>query len=427
MNDELEKYRLYRHIMCIDLKSFYASVECADLGLDPFKTPLVVADKSRGGGSICLAVSPYLRNKGVPGRLRIFELPKNEEIIFCKPRMKRYLEVSAKVVSIFLRYVSKEDIHVYSVDESFLDFTNYKKLYPISDTEIAKKILKDIYDELKQYGTCGIGPNMLMAKLAMDIEAKKTKEQIAEWTYEDVEKKLYKLSPLSKMWGIGPRMEIRLNAMGFHTIGDIANSNVETMKRKFGVIGEELWYHTHGIDMSLIQDKKKYKPMSKSYGIGQVLFEDYNALTAPTIILEMCDELSSRLRLTNKKAMVVHLMIGFNQETGGGFSRQKKLDFPINLGKDIAEVCLEIFKRYYHDEPIRRVGISVSTLVENQGVQLNLFEDSELKIKEEKLFNTLDQIKRKFGKNAVRRASSELEYSTAKKRNSEIGGHHEWV
>ena len=411
--------------MCIDLKSFYASVECADLGLDPFKAPLVVADRSRGGGSIILAVSPYLRAKGIPGRLRIFELPKNENIIFCKPRMRRYLEASAKVVSIFLRYVSKEDIHIYSVDESFLDFTNYKKLYPISDIDLAKKIINDIKKETRLSATCGIGPNMLLAKLSMDIEAKKTKHQIAEWNYEDIEPKLWPLKPLSKMWGIGPRYEMALNHMGFKTVGDIARSDVSILKKRFGIIGEELWYHTHGIDMSLIQDKKKYKPLSRSYGIGQVMFQDYFKDTASQIILEMSDELSSRLRITGKKATIVHLTLRYNQDFGGSFAHQTKLQDPIILGREIAKVCLDLMDKYYKDEPIRGFAISLTGLVDDSGTQLSLFEDTAKKIKEEKLFDTLDQIKKKYGKNSVRRASTELEYSTAKARNEEIGGHHE--
>ena len=385
---------IQRQYIAIDLKSFYASVECADLGLDPFKTPLVVADRSRGGGSIILAVSPYLRAKGIPGRLRIFELPKDENIIFCKPRMRRYLEASAKVVSIFLKYVSKEDIHIYSVDESFLDLTDYKKLYPMSDINIAKMIINDVYKETKLSATCGIGPNMLLAKLSMDIEAKKTKDQIAEWDYKDVEKKLWPIKPLSKMWGIGPRYQISLNNMGFKTVGDIAKSDVNALKKRFGIMGEELWFHTHGIDMSLIQDKKKYKPLSRSYGIGQVMFQDYNRETAPQIILEMSDEISSRLRQTNKKASVVHLMLRYNQDYGGSFAHQTKLQEPILLGREIAKVCLDLMSTYYNDEPIRGFQISVTGLVEDVGIQLNLFEDSEKNINEEKLFDTLDQIKR---------------------------------
>ena len=177
--------------------------------------------------------------------------------------------------------------------------------------------------------------------------------------------------------------------------------------------------------MSLIQDKKKYRPLSRSYGIGQVMFQDYFRDTASQIILEMSDELSSRLRVTGKKATVVHLTLRYNQDYGGSFAHQTKLQGPIILGREIAKVCLDLMDKYYKDEPIRGFAISLTGLVDDSGTQLNLFEDTEKKIKEEKLFDTLDQIKKKYGKNSVRRASTELEYSTAKARNEEIGGHHE--
>lgn len=427
MADELDKYRIYRNILAIDLKSFYASVECAERGLDPFKTPLVVADKSRGGGSIVLAVSPYLRNKGVPGRLRIYELPKNENIIYCKPRMKRYLEESAKIISIYLKYVSKDDIHIYSVDECFLDVTDYRKIYNMPLKVLAKQIMDEVYKETKIYATCGIGPNMLLAKLSMDIEAKKNKSRIAEWTYEDVPNRLWPVSPISKMWGIGRRMEQHLNKMGFRKIGDIANAPVDLMKKRFGILGEELWYHTHGIDQSLIQDKKKVRQVSRSISVGQVLFRDYDADTIPTIILEMSDDLSSRLRAANLSASVIHLYIGFNQDYGGGIAHQTKLSSPINLGSEIANVCLKILNKYYIDEPIRMVNIAASGFSNNNGIQLNIFDDAEKKKKEEILFDTIDKIRNKYGKNSVRRLSTELDYSTAKERNEEIGGHHEWL
>ena len=423
-NNVLEEYRLHRNIICIDLKSFYASVECADLNLDPFTTPLVVADTERGSGTICLALSPYLRAKGLPGRLRVFELPKGENYIFRKPRMRRYLEESARIVSVYLKYVSKEDIHVYSVDECFLDFTAYKKMYPKSMKEIAKMVVDDVFKTTHINATAGIGPNMLLAKLAMDNEAKKNKSQIAEWNYEDVPTKLWEITPLSKMWGIGRRTEERLNRMGMHKVGDIAKKTPEFFKEKFGVMGEELWYHTNGIDMSLIQDKKKYKPISRSFSVGQVLFRDYYGDQIPQIILEMSDSISERLRATNKKVTTIHLGISYNHDYNyAGFARQAKLKEPINLGSDIYKECMKIFNKYYKNEPIRRVNIAAGGLVDDNGIQLSFFEDTEKKIKEEKISNTLDKIKRKYGKNSVRRASTELEYSTAKERNKQIGGH----
>ena len=187
-------------IFCIDFKSFYASCECVDRGLNPHTTKLVVADKERGEGTIVLAVSPYLKTFGVPSRLRVFELPKDEEIIFAKPRMSRYLELSSKAISIFLDFVNKDDIHVYSVDESFLNITPYLRLYNMSEIELAEKIKQRIYDELGLDVTIGIGPNLFLAKVALDNEAKKNTNQIAYWTNEDVETKLHKITPLSKIW-----------------------------------------------------------------------------------------------------------------------------------------------------------------------------------------------------------------------------------
>jgi len=202
----MEEYKLHRNIICIDIKSFFASVECALLGLDPFEVPLVVADQSRGGGSIVLAVSPYLRKLGVPSRCRIFELPKNVNIVYQKPRMEKYLEYSTKIVEIYLRYVSDEDLYVYSIDEAFLDVTEYLNFYQKTDYELAQTILNTIMSELKLIATCGIGPNMLMAKLALDIESKKAPNYIAKWDYEDIPNKLWTVSPLSEMWGIGRNM-----------------------------------------------------------------------------------------------------------------------------------------------------------------------------------------------------------------------------
>jgi len=419
----MEEYQLHRHILCIDLKSFYASVECALLGLDPFETPLVVADKSRGGGSIVLAVSPYLKKFGVPGRCRIYELPTNINIMFQKPRMEKYLEYSTKIIEIYLRFISEEDLYVYSVDEAFLDVTEYLEYYQKTDFEMAKMILKTILDETKLYATCGIGPNMLMAKLALDIESKKAPDFIAKWNYEDLPSKLWTVTPLSEMWGIGRNMEQHLNHMGFKKIGDIANSNVERLKKKFGIIGEELYYHTHGIDMSLIQDKMKIRPISKSYGIGQTLFRDYYAPDIFQIIREMVDDVCRRLRMNKKAARTIHFGIGYSKDFGGGFARQITLEQPTASEASVFKACLDLFEFYYEGDPIRRVHVSVTGLVDNKTYQFSLFEDAEEVIKEQQIFAAMDEIKYRYGKNSVNRASTELKSSTAKARNDMIGGH----
>src|SRR5690625_3772761 len=298
----LDKFKLNKNIVCIDLKSFYASVECALRGLDPFKTDLVVADKSRGDGSIVLATTPSLRNKGVPSRLRIYELPENIDIIFAKPRMKEYLKYSAKIINIYLDFLSEEDLFIYSIDEVFIDLTNYLKLYKKSTESIVEDILDKIYEELKITATAGIGPNMLLAKLAMDIDSKTSSTNIAVWSYKDVENKLWNVSPLSRMWGIGSKMERKLNLLGIYNVGDITKYDKNILENKFGVLGLELWYHSNGIDMSVLQEKDKLRKNNKSFGSSQVLFKDYNSVEIKTIILEMTDEIVSRLRLSRNNS-----------------------------------------------------------------------------------------------------------------------------
>lgn len=419
----MEEYKLHKNILCIDLKSFYASVECAISGLDPFKTPLVVADKERGGGSIVLAVTPYLKQLGVPNRLRVYELPKNIDIIYRKPRMERYLEYSTKIIEIYLQFISEDDLYVYSVDEVFLDFTEYLDYYKKSDYEIAKMIMSEVYKQTKIYSTCGIGPNMLIAKLALDIESKHSPEFIAKWTYEDLPNKLWPIKPLSKMWGIGRNMERNLNALGIEKIEDLAKYDVSKLKKKFGVIGEELYYHTHGIDMSLIQEKLRLKPASKSYGIGQTLFEDYYEPEIYQIIREMVDDVCRRLRVSKKKATTVHFGLGYSKDTGGGFARQMQLPQPSSNESHIYQLCLKIMKKFYNESPIRIVRVSVTGLIDDHDYQVNIFEDIETVMKEKEVFHAVDVIKERFGKNSINRASSELKSSTIKARNEMIGGH----
>jgi DNA polymerase V len=420
----MEAYKLHRHILCIDLKSFYASVECAVRQLDPFKTPLVVADAGRGGGSIVLAVSPYLKTLGIPSRLRFYELPTDLGIIVAKPRMRLYLEYSAKIIEIYLKFISEDDLYVYSIDEAFLDVTEYLSYYKMTDTELAKKILAAIYEETKLFATVGIGPNMLISKLALDIESKKAPDFIAKWNYDSIPEKLWPIQPLSEMWGIGYRMEKNLNRLGLIKIGDIAAYAPQELKRQFGILGEELYYHTHGIDMSMIQHKHNIRSKHKSYGVGQTLFSDYYVPDIFQIILEMVDDVSRRLRLSKKVAKTIHLGISYSKDIGGGFSRQMSLEQPTSSTHVIYDICLSIFNKYYQDEPIRRVHVSATNLKESHVYQFSLFEDPDFIIKEQNLFLAVDQMKYKYGKNTINRASTELESSTTKARNKMIGGHH---
>ena len=420
----MEEYKLHRNILCIDLKSFYASVECVLRGLNPFTTPLVVADKSRSNGSVVLAVTPYLKRRGVKSRCRVFELPDDPKIIFAKPRMSKYLEFSTRIVEVYLKYVSFEDIHIYSVDEVFLDMTTYLKFYRKTDEEMAAVILQDIMDTTQIPATCGIGPNMLLSKIALDVESKKVPTFIAKWTYDDVPNKLWPITPISKMWGIGHKMERNLNRLGINSIYDLAHYPLEKLRRFYGVMGEELYHHAHGIDMSVISEKFVYKPVSMSYGMGQTLYHDYNGDEVTQIILEMTDEVTKRLRAGNKKAYTINLGISYSRDTGGGgFNRQLTLPFPTCNEAEVYNSCMDLFDEFYDDSPIRKVTIRVTNLVEEYHIQLNLFKDMNKVVKDHKLHSSMDNIKYKYGKGAVFRASSLDETSTVLARNKMVGGH----
>ena len=304
-------------IFCIDFKSFYASCECIDRGLNPHSTKLVVADKERGQGTIVLAVSPYLKTFGVPSRLRVFELPKDNEIIFAKPRMSRYLELSSRAISIFLDYVNKDDIHVYSVDESFLNITPYLYLYKKTPVQLAEEIKQRIFKELGLDVTIGIGPNLFLAKVALDNEAKKKSNQIAHWTMEDVKTKLQNIKPLSKIWSIGRQMEKKLNSMGIYSLKDVSNTPKEIFIKKFGIIGGELHDHSNGIDTSNIREK--YIVDNHSITVGQMLFKDYHINDVPILIREMLDDLMIRLRNEKSLTKRVSLSIKYSKPFNGGF------------------------------------------------------------------------------------------------------------
>ncbi len=413
-----------RQIICIDLKSFYATVECAKRGLDPFVTPLVVADKERGDGSIVLAVSPYLRSLGTPSRCRIFELDKTVPIIYAKPRMQTYIDYAVKVIDIYLDFVSDEDLFIYSIDEAFLDVTSYLKYYNLTAEALALKILKTIESKLKIYATCGIGTNMVMAKFALDIESKKKENGIANWTTKDIKEKLWPVKDLTKMWGIGRRLEKRLTRLGVHSIYDLANFDVKRLKKHFGIIGIELYNHANGRDKSLIQDQKHLKTINKSYSVGQVLFEDYSPSEAKLIIKEMTEDITRRLRLNKKMCQVVRLSISYSKVYGGGFSRQIRLQDKTNSTYKIYNTYIELLNKFIENKPIRKISLSVTNLTTEKVIQLNLFEDYQSENIEFLIDSAMDEIKDNYGTNSINKATSLLKKSTQKQRGSQIGGHH---
>ncbi len=421
----MDQYKIYRHVLCIDLKSFYASVECALRGLDPFKTPLIVADKSRGGGSIVLAISPFLKAQGLPSRFRLHALPSIPNLIIAKPRMHEYLRVSRDVIEIYLNFVSREDLHIYSIDEAFLDVTAYLKYYRKTSSELAQTILDTILKKTKIPATCGIGDNMLLSKLALDLESKKNASGIAKWHYSDVEKKIWSIKPLSNMWGIGPRLEKRLNALNIYSVYDLAHANIKTLKRQFGLIGEELYYHAHGIDMSVISEGFGMIRHVKSVGLGQTLFRDYSADMVPQIMLEMIDEVAEKLRFMNQEGQTLHLFMRYSKAYGGGFSRQIKLEHPTSDPRDLFQAAWHLMGQHYDDLPVRQIGVRVTQLRLYQPFeQISLFQQMSQKKRRMAYLKALDQIKQRYGQKAIHRLSYLFEHGTALERTQYVGGHH---
>lgn len=411
-----------RNILCIDLKSFFASVECVERKLDPFKVPLVVSDISHGEGAITLAITPYLKKMGVSSRTRVFKLPRNIKIIFAKPRMKLYLSKSKEVFKIYLKYVSSEDMHVYSIDEAFLDVTDYLKLYKMDDVTLAKTIMNDVYQTLGLTATCGIGPNLLLSKIALDIESKNCKDNIAKWTYKDIKTKLHNITPLSEMWGIGQKYEKKLNDLGIFKVGDINKYDINFYKKRFGIMGEELWYHANGIDFSNIKDKNKISK-NYSYGISQILHKDYTIDNINIIIKEMSETISRRLKKENKECGCISFGISYSKTIGGGFYHSKKISNYTDNDLEIYKVCKSILDIYALDYPIRKVSISLSKINIKNNKQLNIFENFEETNKKEILKNTIYDIRKKFGNNAIVKASALTKDSTILERNTKLGGH----
>ena len=411
-----------KHIAVIDMKAFYAFVECIERKLNPFTTPLVVCDPERGDGTIVLSVSPYLKSIGVPSRCRRRELPNIPGLIMAQPRMGLYVKKSAEIISIVLDLIAEDDIHIYSIDEFFVNLGPYLKTYDCTPYELVRKIQNAISDKTGLVTTAGLSYNMLMAKIALDNDAKKHPPYVAEWGPEDVKKKLWKIKPLHKMWGISGGYEAKLNAMGIETVGQLAKCDKNLLKEKFGVMGEQLWEHANGIDNTNIRDK--YIPLDTSFSLGQVLWKDYTKEDAKLILKEMNDDLSMRLREHGKMTRKIGLTVIYTFSEGGGFSHQITLDYPTDDSDLILEDLLKMYEKYVDNAMVRRLYITYSDLSDGGFEQYNLFEDIEGQNKKQNLTKALDIIKRKYGKDTVLRASSLLETSTAKERHNQIGGHH---
>ncbi len=415
---------MQRYYLCIDLKTFYASVECVERRLDPFNTNLVVADESRGKGTICLAITPKMKMLGVKNRCRLFEIPPTIKYIIAMPRMKKYIEYSANIYTIYLKYFSKEDIHVYSIDEAFMDVTNYLKMYQMNPVELAKTIIKDIFKTYGITATAGIGTNMYLAKIALDITAKHSATNIGYLDEEKYKKELWHHKPLTDFWQIGKGIERRLNKMRVFTMYDVAHTDQKRLYKEFGVNAEYLIDHSWGKESCTIADIKKYKPKTNSITNSQVLFEDYSFEKARLVLKEMVELGSLKLIENNLVTNTVGLYIGYSKDIIKATSESKKLENYTNVYSELLKVFLEIYDNNINrGVAIRRIGVNFANVIETENVQLTLFTDQEKIDKERKLELTISGIKNKMGKNTILRGMNLEEGATTLVRNKLIGGH----
>lgn len=404
----------------IDLKSFYASCECAVRHLDIFKTPLVCCDSYRSESSVVMSVTPYLKEKyGVSNVCRKRDLPSIPGMIYAVPRMSYYLQVSSYVVSIFLKYVSYEDLHVYSVDESFLNLGPYIKMYG-SPERMVQLIQEEIFHRLGLIATAGIGPNMFLAKIALDNEGKKKRPFLARWTYEDVPTKLWKIKPIDKIWSIAEGTKNHLARIGINSLESLAKADSSLLEKEFGVMGLQLKNLANGRDDSDIREK--VVPLNPSLSNGQTLRKPLSPNECALLLREMTDELSIRLRKENYLAGKIGVWANMEK---GCYSKEMTLPYPTDSTKELFRSIQHAFFEKIPYEKIYGLSISFGKLSKKQQVQLSLFEDVFQKEKEERFDNVMDKIRETYGRNAIFRCSALLENSTIRQRHMQIGGHRE--
>lgn len=436
-----------RVYICIDLKSFYASVECVDRGLDPFTTNLVVADPSRSSGTICLAITPAMKALGVRNRCRIFEIPAGIDYITAKPRMRRYLEVSAQIYSIYLKYISAQDMHVYSVDECFIDVTPYVSLYEKTPKELTIMLMGAVFDETGICATAGIGTNLFLAKVALDITAKHADDHIGFLNRELFRETMWGHQPITDFWNIGPGIARRLARHGVHDLRGVCCMEERTLYSEFGVNAEYLIDHAHGVEPCTMEQIHAYEPKGSSLSSGQVLMSDYTFEDATTVFREMSDALV--LDLVDKRLVTdsISLYIGYSWSkdwAGGGQSGarggdgqargghrvpstggSRKLPESTNSFKKLMDyleaLYLETTRR---TSPIRRINISFGNLKPEEFATLSLFSDFEAEERENRIQKAAIAVKEKFGKNALLKGMSLKKEATGRERNEQVGGHH---
>ncbi len=445
------KNRVY---ICIDLKSFYASVECAERGLDAMTTNLVVADPTRSEKTICLAVTPAMKKLGVKNRCRVFEIPKSIDYIMAPPRMQLYIDYSAEIYGIYLKYFSKEDIHVYSVDEAFIDVTDYARFYGIGQEEALTKeadditykvyedhdidstmllgakrlgimLMDEILAELGIMSSCGVGTNLYLAKIAMDIMAKKSREGIGVLDEELYRKHLWDHKPLNDFWRVGAGTVRRLARYGINTMRDIAMCDEDLLYKIFGIDAELLIDHAWGREPVRMSDIKNYKSQNHGLTNQQILPKNYNFTDALLIAKEMTDVLCYDLLDKRLATDSITIYVGYANEYGVGGDRcSSTLGSYTSSYNTISNEVEKMFRQCADTSiPIRRIGIWFNRVKEECYHQFDFFTDAEQVEKERNIQKAALAIKKRWGKNAILRGRDLDDNATAQERNNQIGGH----
>ncbi len=413
-----------RTYLCIDLKSFYASVECVERKLDPMKTNLVVADPERERGTICLAVSPSMKALGVSNRCRVFQIPPNIKYIMAPPRMQLYINYSARIYEIYLKYIAKEDIHVYSIDEAFLDVTDYLGLYRMSAIDLGKRILADIKKDIGVVATCGIGTNLYLAKIALDISAKHSKNFIGYLDEELYRQTLWSHRPLTDFWRIGPGIARRLESVGLFTMEDVAHADEKLLSKLLGIDSEYLIDHAWGREPVTMEEIKSYKARTNCLSSGQVLMQEYNYEDGLIIVKEMTDLLCLDLVEKNLVTNSISLYVGYEKNTIHSANSSVTMSVTTNSVRIITKYMCELYAKIVNPVvPIRRFNISFNNLVDEAFEQYDLFTDPYEPEKDRKIQTAVLDIKKKYGKNAILKGMDLQENATTVERNRQIGGH----
>ena len=413
--------------VCIDLKSYYASVECVERKLDPFKTNLVVADPTRGQGALCLAISPRMKELGIRNRCRLYEIPKNLKYITAMPRMQLYMDVSAKIYRIYLEYIAPEDLFSYSIDECFIDVTPYLELYQKTPKEMALFLMNEVYRRTGICATAGVGPNLFQAKIAMDILAKHVPEHIGILDDESFRKIMWHHRPITDIWNIAGGIAKRLEKIGVYDLYGITRLPERWLYKTFGKNAEYLIDHAWGREPCTIADIKSYKPKTQSISNGQVLFEDYTYEDAKILIHEMAETLIQELLDKDLAAKEVSLRVGYSGHEYLSANGSHRLDTYTNVPSHLQKAFQELFETKVNPSfLIRTLNLSLNQVkpMEETGYQPSLFSDPVAEQKEVAIEKAMIEIHKKYGKNAMLRGIDYMPKATLRVRNTLIGGHH---